>query len=58
MRENSENICWETEAAFALAVLLLNFVILIAVIGIIWSLQLLLLPINLLNAAPSETIWR
>jgi len=58
MRENNETILQETQAAFALAVLLLNFLILAAVIGLVWSLQLLLSPNSRLGAALGETIWR
>lgn len=58
MRENNENIPRETESAFALAVLLLNFLILAAVIGLVWSLQLLISPNNPLNAVLGEMIWR
>jgi len=58
MRKKNENTFQETEAAFALAVLLLNFLILAAVIGFVWSLQLLLSPNSPLVAAIGETIWR
>ncbi|MBA3633788.1 MAG: hypothetical protein H0W58_13425 [Acidobacteria bacterium] len=58
MREKNENIFQETEAAFAAAVLLLNFLILAAVIGFVWSLQLLISPNSPLVAALGETIWR
>ena len=58
MRENNQTILQETQAAFALAVLLLNFLILAAVIGLVWSLQLLLSPNSRLGAALGETIWR
>lgn len=58
MRENNENILQETEAAFTLAVLLLNFLILVAVIGLLWSLQLLLSLNSPLGAALGESIWR
>ena len=58
MRENNENILQETQAAFALAVLLLNLLILAAVIGLVWSLQLMLSPNSPLGAALGETIWR
>ncbi len=58
MRENKENAFQETEAAFALAVVMLNFLILAAVIGLVWSLQLLLSPNSPLSAALTETIWR
>ena len=58
MREKNENTFQETEAAFAVAVLLLNFLILTVVIGLVWSLQLLLSPNSPLNAALGETIWR
>ena len=58
MRENNQTILQETQAAFALAVLLLNFLILAAVIGLVWSLQLLLSPNSPLGAALGETIWR
>jgi len=58
MRENNKNTFQETQAAFAFAVLLLNFLILAAVIGFVWSLQLLLSPNSPLGAALSETIWR
>ncbi len=58
MRENNENILQETQAAFALAVLLLNFLILVAVIGLVWTLKLLLSPNSPLNAALGEMIWR
>lgn len=58
MRENNENIHQETEAAFALAVLLLNFLILAVVVGAIWSFLFLLSPDNMFSAALGETIWR
>ena len=58
MRENDENTLHETQAAFALAVALLNFLILAAVIGFVWSLQSLLSPNSPLSAALGETIWR
>ena len=58
MRENNENILQETQTAFALAVLLLNFLILAVVIGFVWTLQLLLSSNSLLGAALGETIWR
>jgi len=58
MRENNANTLQETQAAFALAVLLLNFLILAAVIGLVWSLQLLISPNSPLGAALGETIWR
>ena len=58
MRENNQTILQETQAAFVLAILLLNFLILAAVIGFIWSLQLLLSPNSPLVAALGETIWR
>ncbi len=57
MREKNENTFQETEAAFALAVVLLNFLILAAVIGFIWSLQLLISPKSPLITALGETIW-
>ncbi|HEX8369604.1 MAG TPA: hypothetical protein VF604_13755 [Pyrinomonadaceae bacterium] len=58
MRENNENILQGSEAAFAVAVLVLNFLILAAVVGIVWSLQLLISPNISLGAALGETIWR
>ena len=58
MREKNENTFQETEAAFAVAVLLLNLLILAAVIGLGWSLKLLLVPNSPLGAVLSETIWR
>jgi len=58
MREKNEITFQETEAAFALAVVLLNFLILAAVIGFVWSLQLLISPNSPLSAALVETIWR
>jgi hypothetical protein len=58
MHKKNENTFQETEAAFALAVVLLNFLILAAVIGFVWSLQLLLSPNSPLGAALGETIWR
>ncbi|HEX8566887.1 MAG TPA: hypothetical protein VF648_14680 [Pyrinomonadaceae bacterium] len=58
MRDNNENTLQETQTAFALAVLLLNFLILAVVIGLVWSLQILLLPNSPLSAALSETMWR
>jgi len=58
MHEKNENTFQETEAAFAVAVLLLNFLILAAVIGTVWSLKLLLSPNNSLSATLGETIWR
>ena len=58
MRDNNKNILQETQAAFALAVVLLNFLILAVVIGFVWSLQILLSPNSPLSAALGETIWR
>lgn len=58
MRENNENIVQETEAAFTLAVLLLNFLILAALTGLVWSLKFLLSPESPLGMAFSETVWR
>ncbi len=58
MRDNNENTLQETQAAFALAVVLLNFLILAAVIGLVWFLQLLLSPNSPLSAAFGEMIWR
>ncbi len=58
MHEKNENTFQETEAAFALAVVLLNFLVLAAVIGLVWSLQLLLSPNSPLSAALGQTIWR
>ena len=58
MRDNNENTLQETQTAFALAVVLLNFLILAVIIGIVWSLQLLLSLQSPLNAALSETMWR
>jgi hypothetical protein len=58
MRENNENNFQETEAAFALAVLLLNFLVLSIVVGLVWLLQLLISPKSPLIAALGETIWR
>ncbi len=57
MREKNENTFQETEAAFALAVVLLNILVLAAVIGFIWSLQLLISPKSPLITALGETIW-
>ncbi len=58
MRDNNENTLQETQTAFALAILLLNFLVLAAAIGLVWSLQLLLSPHSPLNAALGGTIWR
>ncbi len=58
MRDNNKNTLQETQAAFALAVVLLNFLILAAVIGFVWSLQILLSPNSPLSAALGETMWR
>ncbi len=58
MREKSENTFQETEAAFTIAVLLLNFLVLAAVFGLVWLLKFLVLPNSPLSAALSETIWR
>ena len=58
MKKKNENNLQETEAAFALAVVMLNFLILAAVIGFVWSLQLLISPHSPLGAALGETIWR
>ncbi len=58
MRDNNENNLQETQAAFALAVVLLNFLIFAVVIGLVWSLQILLSPSSPLSAALSETMWR
>ncbi|MCA1625536.1 MAG: hypothetical protein LC768_14065 [Acidobacteria bacterium] len=56
--KKNENTFQETEAAFAAAVVLLNFLILAAVTGLVWSLQLLLSPNSPFSAALGETIWR
>ena len=58
MRDNNENTLQETQAAFALAVVLLNFLILAVVIGFVWSLQILLSPNSPLSAALGEAMWR
>ena len=58
MREKNQNTFQETEAAFAFAVLMLNFLILAVVFGIVRLLQLLILPNSPLSAALGETIWR
>ena len=58
MRDNNKNTLQETQAAFALAVVLLNFLILAVVIGLFWSLQILLSPNSPLSAALGETMWR
>lgn len=58
MRDNNENTLQETQATFALAVVLLNFLILAVVLGFVWSLQILLSPNSPLSAALSETMWR
>jgi hypothetical protein len=58
MRENNENTLQETQTAFALTVVLLNFLILTVVIVLGWSLQILLSPNSPLSAALSETMWR
>ncbi len=58
MREKNENTLQETEAAFAFAVVLLNFLILAAVIGLVWLMQLLISPNSPLRAALGETIWQ
>ena len=58
MRGNNENTLQETQAAFALAVVLLNFLILAVVIGLVWSLQIFLSPSSPLSAAFSEIMWR
>ncbi|MDQ3130348.1 MAG: hypothetical protein M3Q99_06260 [Acidobacteriota bacterium] len=58
MREKCENTFQEIEAAFAFAVLLLNFLVLAAVFGLVWLLKSLVLPNSPLSAALSETIWR
>ena len=54
MRENNENILQETQGAFALPVLLLNFLILAAVIGFVWSPQLLLSPNSRLGSRRND----
>ena len=58
MRDNNENTLQETQAAFALAVVLLNFLILAVVIGFVWSLQILLSSNSPLSAALGEAMWR
>ncbi len=58
MRDNNENTLQETQTAFAIAIALLNFLILAVVIGLVWALQILLSSNSPLNAALSETIWR
>ena len=57
MPEKNENTFQETEAAFAFAILLLNFLILTVVIGSVWSLQMLLSPTSPLNAVIGDAIW-
>jgi nitrate reductase NapE component len=58
MRDINKNTLRETQAVFALTVVLLNFLILAVVIGFVWSLQILLSPNSPLSAALSETLWR
>jgi hypothetical protein len=58
MHKNNENIYQGTEMALALVVLLLNFLILAAVVGIVWSMQLLIAPGASLSIAVGETLWR
>ena len=58
MRDNNENTLQETQAAFALAVVLLNLLILAVVVGLFRSLQLLVSPGSPLSATLGETIWR
>ena len=58
MRDNNENTLQETQTAFAVAIVLLNFLVLAAAIGLVWSLQLLLSPNSPLSVALGETIWR
>ena len=58
MRDNNENTLQETQGSFALAVVLLNFLILATGIGFIWSLQSLLAPNSPLGAVLGEAIWR
>jgi len=58
MRDNNKNTLQETQSAFALAVLLLNLLILAVVIGLVWSLQLLLSPNSPLSAVIGQAIWR
>jgi len=54
MRDYNKNTLQETQAAFALAVLLLNFLILAAVIGFVWSPQLLLSPNSRLGSRRND----
>lgn len=58
MHKNNKNIYQGTEMALALVVLLLNFLILAAVVGIVWSMQLLIAPSAPLSIAVGETLWR
>jgi hypothetical protein len=58
MRENNENTLHEIQAAFALAIVLLNFLILAVAVGLIWSMQLLFSPKSPLAVAIGDTIWR
>ena len=58
MYEKNKNTYQETEAAFALAILLLNVLVLTIVVGLVWLLQLLISPKSPLIVALGETIWR
>lgn len=58
MQKNFEKSVQETEAAFALAVVLLNILILAAAGGLIWLLQTLAAPNSPLNAVVREIALR
>ncbi len=58
MSEKSGNNFQETEAAFTIAILLLNFLVLAAVFGLVWLLKFLVLPNSPLGATLGDAVWR
>ena len=58
MRENNEKLQRETDAAFALASVLLNLLLLLVVAGIIWLTYAMLAQTDTIGLVLRETAWR
>lgn len=58
MREKSEKTIEESEAAFAFAIVLLNILVIAAVGGLIWLLQMIITLNNPFNAVLREIALR
>jgi hypothetical protein len=58
MRENNEKLQRETDAAFALASVLLNLLLLLVVSGSIWLTYTMLAHTDTIGLVLRETAWR